>query len=305
MKLERREWITIGIGSALAIMVILWKLAGSWSESSAGVVIEDKSAQLGGFIALHQQVTSTSRQMGVELPQVGGSHQEFLIRRELTKLAGQGGLQISSTRLNAGRNRGGAEAQPMPFRLELAGQFGSVIAFISDLEHSKIPFVIRDVQIESVASGGGGGQPGGGGSPGMGGSGGRGGGGGGQKQPDGSVRVTMNIDSYIFPKVHVSAKAVKEVEASMPTPAPAQTQPQLIVQQASSSGSSMPPQGAPRMSGPTTSGSRSRSMPPGMTPEKMEKLRARQQEIMRIMREDPARGKQMMEELQKEVGAGK
>ncbi len=301
MKLERREWITIGIGGAIVVAVLVWKIGSAWAASSAGGVIAEKCEQLAVYVALRQGVVTKSRQLGIDLPKVGGTYQEYNIRQELSQIASSNGLQISSTRVPAARSRRGV--QPLPFRLELAGQFTSVVAFMNALEQSKTPFVIRDILIEQAAAGGGGGGeggPSGGAQPNMGGRGGRGGG---QRPSDGSVRVTMQVDSYIFEKVHVWPDEEKKIDEKMPKPTPPPP-PTMAPTMPPGGAAAAPTMRTPRADGSPSPGAESRPAASGSStrmgrpsPEAMARLNAHRAEIEQMMKENPAKAQEYIKQL--------
>lgn len=308
MKLERREWITIGIGGALVVAVLVWKIGGAWASSGSGGVIAEKCARLADYVALRQQVVGKSKQLKIDLPMVESTYQEYNIRQELSQLASGNGLQIGSTRVPAARSRGGV--QPLPFRLELAGQFASVISFVNALEQSKTPFIIRNILIEQggAAAGGGGGEggpPGGGAPPNMGGR-----GGGGQRPSDGSVRVTMQVDSYLFPNVHVSKDEEKKLDEKMPKPTPQSAPPMMMSPSMPPGGGMAPPMmRTPRTSGSPPPGAESRPSGPASpmrmgrpSAAAMEKLNAHRAEIEQMMKENPAKAQEYIKQLMGEGG---
>ncbi len=199
MKLQRREWITIAAGAAIALSAILWRAAGSDSGETGSLA--EAFDRLNEYRRLELSVEQMSAQLKVDIPRVTTPDQEVLIRRELAQLAGRHQLQISSTRLGAVRGqRPGDPIRALRFRLEGTGPFPSLVNFIHALEQSKIPFAVRDLEIKPPgAAAQEGAQPG---RPAPGGRGGRGG------QGDGTVSVSMQVEAWVFPQVFVSADAV-------------------------------------------------------------------------------------------------
>ncbi len=172
------------------------------------------------------------------------------------------------------------------------------------LEQSKTPFVIRDILIEQAAAGGGGGgakaalpaAP----SRTWAAAAARGGG---QRPSDGSVRVTMQVDSYIFEKVHVWPDEEKKIDEKMPKPTPPPP-PTMAPTMPPGGAAAAPTMRTPRADGSPSPGAESRPAASGSStrmgrpsPEAMARLNAHRAEIEQMMKEKPAKAQEYIKQL--------
>lgn len=248
MKLKRREIVTIALGVTAVAALIVWRATGSGAAGAplaAANTIPGALARIDEHDRLQRLVAALGDELGIEIPRVSTGDQETSIRKDLNAKAQANGMQITSMRRLEGTSRRATRtAEPIEFRLELTGQFASVLGFIYSLENATLPYVVRDAHISSSKGGGSRGQasPSAGrsanpasGRPGP--SAARAGGpstargasasarsgaarpsssssrgGGRSSNSAGMVRVTMRVQSYLFPEVALAEATQAEQE---------------------------------------------------------------------------------------------
>ena len=217
MTLNTREKRTIGIGAAALAVVFLYSVFFSDSDGSA---MAARDTLAGAFDRIEEyerkrdSVARLSEELGVKIPSVAPTEQEVRIREDLQTKSRTNGLALGNLKLiDTGRRNSEAQAKPIRFRIELKGNFESVIGFIYALENADVPYVVSDVQINSSTAanrssrGGpqGAAAPQNSGTPQPSGRGGR--------SPTGQVSVTMKVQSYVFPDVAIAPKPPEEEDA--------------------------------------------------------------------------------------------
>lgn len=162
MKLRRREIVTIALGVAAVAAMIAWRATGSGAADAplaAANTIPGALARIDEHDRLQRSVAALGDELGIEIPRVSTGDQETSIRKDLNAKAQANGMQITSMRRLEGTSRRATRtAEPIEFRLELTGQFASVLGFIYSLENATLPYVVRDAHISASKGGGSRGQ---------------------------------------------------------------------------------------------------------------------------------------------------
>jgi len=215
VKLQRRELITISLGGIILLGALGYRLIGSISSNSATgtETLVGAIARINDYSRLKHSVETLSGQMSLQVPTSSAGDQETGIMDDIGRRAKERSLQLSSLKPGQPSGRGRSNAiKPVQFRLEIAGRFDSVMEFVYSLEHAPTAYVVSEMHIEGSGKSGRGramlaelmgipppadqsdpNQP--------------------QSPSNGGVRVTMKIQSYLFPVLE-SAKSTEEKKTS-------------------------------------------------------------------------------------------
>jgi hypothetical protein len=188
--MQKREKITIAVGSGIVVVGLLVRLAMAGAGGGGGGAVEAEIAKIRSHNRLKASVEMKASELGIEIPRTDLTAQESAMRQTLSELSGRAGFGLGAVkRLESGRSASGAPATSVVFRFDGNGQFNDLMKFINEIEHSKVPYNIRELRVGVPQQGGGqqnGRRRGGGGEPGM-------------------VQASFEIESYLFHKVFPEA----------------------------------------------------------------------------------------------------
>ncbi len=151
MKLEKREVITLGVGALIVVLSVAYgfvKKAGS-SASAAEGTVHGEIEKIERFKRVKTSVENLTRELGVTLTDAVYAEQEKAIVDDIGNRAKARNLQYTSLKPAQTSKSAASPSKPLQFRVELSGRFEDFVAMMQDMETSPIPYVIKDVHIDS------------------------------------------------------------------------------------------------------------------------------------------------------------
>jgi len=148
MKLQQREIVTIGAGVLILIVALLFGLKGR--GASANGTLDDGLARINEFNRLQESVAKLRAELKIDTPDSSAGDQNTAIMDDLSARARDHDIKVGSLKpiTSSAKARPGS-VRTVQFRIELSGRFDSLIQFINGLETARVPYILKEVHIDS------------------------------------------------------------------------------------------------------------------------------------------------------------